>query len=329
MAEKRRTRENPSAPGGDARIEEYLDQRGVQWTFVPKVPTSEFDIERSLNNNARFVAIDKGRVEVYAEAMRRGDHFPPVIAHRQSGKYMTADGNHRLVGADQAHKPLDVYDITGADAEVLVLISFEANTKHGLPTTENERIYQALYLVNNGLPIRDAAAAVNLPKRIVEAASKKARTDQRFIDNNIPRHIVEKLGNSVKWRLSDISTDEGFRAAVDLAFRAGFGTDEAFRVTTELNELRSSDKQVARVRDFEEEYADQIRSSAGGMLVKGPRPGPGPRARVGVAVSNLLNLPDDLEAVTKSYVGPERAEQAQRMRAAADRLIKVADALAS
>ncbi len=118
MAEKRRTRENPSSPGGDARIEEYLDQRGVQWTFVPKVPTSEFDIERSINNNASFVAIDQKRVEQYTEAMRRGDEFPLVIAHKQGGKYLTADGNHHLVGADQARKALGVYDVTVADTRV-------------------------------------------------------------------------------------------------------------------------------------------------------------------------------------------------------------------
>ena len=65
----------------DAEIEEYLDAKGVKWTFRPKVSPDEFDIDKSLRNQARFEPITEDRVNTYAEAMRRGDKFPPVIAH--------------------------------------------------------------------------------------------------------------------------------------------------------------------------------------------------------------------------------------------------------
>ena len=41
----------------------------------------------------------------YAEAMKRGDEFPPVIAHGKMGKLIMADGNHRLQAAIKAKKP--------------------------------------------------------------------------------------------------------------------------------------------------------------------------------------------------------------------------------
>jgi hypothetical protein len=67
--------------GGDAKIEEYLDKKGVKWDFHPKVERDQFDTEKSLRNQARFQALDEKRVDTYAEAMKRGDEFPPVIAH--------------------------------------------------------------------------------------------------------------------------------------------------------------------------------------------------------------------------------------------------------
>jgi hypothetical protein len=59
--------------GGDAKIEEYLDKKGVTWTFEPKVMPDQFDAEKSLRNQARFVASDEKRVDEYGEAMKRGD----------------------------------------------------------------------------------------------------------------------------------------------------------------------------------------------------------------------------------------------------------------
>lgn len=325
MATRTRTRETASVAGGDARIEEDLDKKAVAWTFVAKVDPSQFDAERSLSNNARFTAIDEKRVEQYTEAMKRGDAFPPVVAHKQGNLFVITDGNHRLQAAIKAGKPLAVYDITGAESQVIVLLSFEANTRHGLPTSEEERIQQALYLINNGATIPAAAAAVNLPRKTVDRASQQATADRRFIDNNIPRLTIEKLGVPVKGRLSQISTDEGFVAMVDLVVRAKIGSNDVFKLVTEINELRSSDKQVAYVRDLEEQYASSIQGTGGGVL-NGKRV-MGPRAKVGSSLTNILSLPDDLEELTSHWVGPEREEQAKRMKAAAKRLNELSRAL--
>jgi hypothetical protein len=60
------------AEGGDAKIEEYLASKGVKWEFHPAVPTDQFDVDKSLHNQARHNAVNEERVESYAEAMRRG-----------------------------------------------------------------------------------------------------------------------------------------------------------------------------------------------------------------------------------------------------------------
>lgn len=108
--------------GGDPKIEAYLDKKGVSWQFHPGVDPDQFDSNKSLNNQARFQAIDEKRVDQYAEAMKRGDEFPPVIAHGHMGKLVIADGNHRMQSAIKAKKPLNVYVINGDGLAIDALI---------------------------------------------------------------------------------------------------------------------------------------------------------------------------------------------------------------
>ena len=329
MAIRQKTINTPSVAGGDAVLEEYLDKKGVTWVFHPRVEPSEFDAAKSLGNQARIAKpIDEARVEQYAEAMRRGEIFPPVIAHGKPGKYVIADGNHRLHGALRAKKPLRMYLIS-ADARTIVLITFEANTRHGLPTSEDERIQQALYLIDNGANIPEAAAALSLSRKVVDRASQQRNAEQRFMTNNIPLMIIEKLGKPIKNRLKDISTDEGFVAAVNLTNDAALVWNEVAELVTETNALRSSSKQVEYVASLRENlYRDRIQDSGGGTFTR--KSSRGPKGRVNMSVGNLLSMEwDDLDSIASGYLGPEREEAAEKLTTAAQRLTDLAKVLTS
>ncbi len=328
MAVRTRTIHESSVQGGDAKIEEYLDKKGVQWVFHPRVEPDQFDAQKSLQNQARISAkgpIDDSRVEMYAEAMKRGDEFPPVIAHGKAGKLVIADGNHRLQAATKAKKPIGMYHITG-DARTIVLITFEANTRHGLPTSEDERVQHALYLLDNGAKIPEAAAALSLPRRVLEKASLARQADQRFLESGLPLMMIERIPSSIKTRLKDVSTDEGFIEAVKLVVDAHLGANEVFPLVTDINERRSSSKQVEYIQGLRKDvYAERIGQTGGGTFTKSRTMGP--KARVGLALSNLEGLPEDFAEVAKAWVGPEREEAAERMRKTAKRLTDMAKVL--
>lgn len=329
MAIRQRTVHEARVIGGDAKVEDYLDKKGVQWTFHPAVPVDQFDADKSLRNQARIAQpLDEKRVEQYAEDMRRGDEFPPVIAHGQPGKYVIADGNHRLAGATRAKRPLAVYHVVG-DARTIVLITFEANTKHGLPTSEEERIQHALYLIDNGSSIPEAAQVLSLPRKTVEKASIARSTSDRFRDAKLPAGTVEKLTEPIRRRLANISTDEGFAAAVNLAADAGMASNEVWELVTNVNLLRSSDKQVAFVQEQRENvWGERIAATGGGVFKRGQRtPLNTPKARLGAVTTIIGNLPEDMDEITKAWVGPERDEMAKKMRATARRLNEIAKAL--
>lgn len=104
-------------------------------------------------------------------------------------------------------------------------------------------------MLDNGASVKSAAAALAIPERLVNAASIRRNTDQRFLENKIAPLIIEKMPESVKRRLSQISTDEGFVAAVELANRANMSSTEAWDFVTEINERRSSAKQIGYVQE--------------------------------------------------------------------------------
>lgn len=326
MAIKLRTVSKSTAEGGDAKIEEYLDGKGIQWTFRPGLPVEDFDADKSLRNQARFVPVDDHRVDGYVEAMRRGDKFPPVVAHGTKLLVM-ADGNHRLQAAIKARKTLDVYDITGTDATLIVQVSYEANTKHGWPTSEAERIQQALWLMDHGATMPVAAAALAVPQNALKRASAKRTTDQRFREAGIAPLIIEKLPETTKWRLAQVSTEEGLVALVELAAAASLSMDTVFTMVTEINEHRSAAKQVAYVAAQREVHIDEIAASGGG--VRGARRSQGPKARISIAMGSLMNLPTDTASILESYQGAERDEAAKKMRTVARRLNDIAKQLTS
>lgn len=324
MAQRIRTIEVAAAENGDPRIEAYLDEKGVKWEFLGDVPTENFDVKKSLQNQARFEPLNQERVDEYTEDMKRGAQFPPVIAHGPVNKLVIASGNHRLHAAINANKPLPAYRVIGADATTITAITGEENAHHGGRTSQEERIAQALHLIDNGATIPAAAAALSLPKSVLNRASSKRSAERRFHDNKVSPITVEKLPETVKRRLADIHTDEGFTAAVDLAVRARLSSDEVFELVTAVNEIRSSAKQVEYIDAQAELYRERIQATAGGVL--GSRRPHGPKARMQLALGTINNMPDT-DAIVKAYRGPERDEAATKFRATARRLNELAKAL--
>lgn len=330
MATRTRTVEQSTVQGGDARIEEYLESKGVAWTFRASVPVEEFDVDRSLRNQVRFEAVDEETVEVYAEAMRRGDVFPPNVVYSANKKYVNIDGNHRLMSSVRAKKAVSgVYDVTGADQRAMTVMAFELNTRHGKPTSEAERIQQALYLMELESTIEAAANAVNLPVRVIKKAVQKAATKARFDENGIAPAVTEKLTETIRWRLSQVTTDEGFVAAVNLVAAAKLSTDQVLDLVTRINSIRSSNGQVKMIEDVRADVLGDIQASGGGVLGaknNGKRV-MGPRSRVALSLSSLEALPEDLSALQSVWVGHERDEIVKRAREGAKRLNALARAL--
>lgn len=327
-------RKLPNSVGRRPDIESDLDEKyNVQWSYLEQVPASGFDIEGSLQNQARFEAVHEDTVEQYREAVERGDPFPAVIAYRRrkNGRLIIIDGNHRLVAHEKAGRPLDVYEVAqGTRGPTIALMTYSFNTRHGRPTTETERVSQALYLFDSGADQEKAAEAVNIPIRLLRRALTARKASERAKEQNIDDREWGSLAHAARGRLTTIKTDEGFKDATHLAFNAGLTSPEVDELVNLLNTSgRSARKHREIVKAQRGMFSDRIQDNGSGTLRgKGRRP-VGPRGRIGMALGQVLALPDDLSAITRAYAEGERSSTASSLLDASERLRKIALALDS
>jgi hypothetical protein len=302
----------------------------VKWTFHADVPLDAFNEDASMGNQVRFNPINDATVDQYAKAMEEGAKFPPILVHQKYNKFVRLDGNHRVMASRKVgSKGVHVYEahVSGQQA---VLLAFKANNRNGLPNTEEERIAHGIYLLRSGASLKTAAAEVVVPERALRAAWLKQEANARADEVGLLKREWESLTATVRGRLKNISTDEGFRAAALLCYKAKLGVDEVTELVTEVNQSKSGRKQESVVKAWSDAFAERIAQAAGGVLSDGGRGrGRTPRQTLGLALGSLGTLPEDMGSLAELYVGDERQETAAKARATGERLLVLADKLST
>jgi len=98
------------------------------------------------------VAMSEETIEEYAEAMRNGDRFPPVIVFSDDdgGSYWLADGFHRYHAAKQiANKWALPAEIREGGKREAILFAVGANASHGLRRSREDKRNSVLKLLND------------------------------------------------------------------------------------------------------------------------------------------------------------------------------------
>ncbi len=101
------------------------------------------------------VAINDDTVTEYAEALREGVKFPPVVAFRDSAKYWLADGFHRYHAHRRAGLDKIEVDIREGTLREAILYSVGANTEHGLRRTNADKRKAVTTMLTNDLVAKE------------------------------------------------------------------------------------------------------------------------------------------------------------------------------
>lgn len=84
-------------------------------------------------------SLDEGVVESYAEAMRGGATFPPIVVFHDGADYWAADGFHRIESSRRTGAPAIVADVRQGTRRDAILYSVGANATHGKPRTNADK----------------------------------------------------------------------------------------------------------------------------------------------------------------------------------------------
>ena len=302
--------------------EEWLTSHGVEFTGK-RIQINDINTRKSLQNQARFQPLDEKLVVTYAEAMQGGDRFPPIVVLDEglAAGMLVIDGNHRvaaatLAGADE----IDAYVTTNLSERTVSVLTFDANTKHGLPTSPEERKQHAIYLVETaGISQREASQMLNVPARELNKSLQVARANRRLAALDIERW--QNLGSSMRERLQSISNNNVFKVAAELAIAARLSQEAINELVTDVNKAATEADQIAVVEAERERQSDRIKATIGGRATL---PKSVMRLSRSLAYAERV-VPEDFE---KRILDPKLAEAfSGRLRATIDKYAAILDRL--
>jgi hypothetical protein len=266
----------------------------------------------SKRNQARIAhPINEDQVILYAEAMKNGDSFPPLVVYLTESGYIVMDGNHRVAAFDLCDETTaQAYVVKKPSNAQVQAFTYEANTKHGMPTTLHDRIRQAISMVNLGASAVDAAKQLGVPLNTLRSALDNAKAEQRFQELGIKK--FDRLSSSARRRLDNIHSNVVLRAAAELALEAGMSSEDITTLAKAINGVRNERDQLAIVAQERQTRSGTIKATAGGRI-----PVPVPLTTLQRITSTIIGLdsskvvkhlgemPDDvraeyLRAVTKA-----------------------------
>lgn len=94
-------------------------------------------------------ALNPAVVEDYAQIVRDGTDFPPVVVFHDGKKYWLADGFHRMAAYEKAGATEIAADIRQGDKRDAILFSVGANAEHGLRRTNDDKRRAVMVLLND------------------------------------------------------------------------------------------------------------------------------------------------------------------------------------
>lgn len=164
------------------------------------------DLTRDPELACRAAGLNDGTVEEYAEAMKAGAVFPPVVVFVDpKGLHHLADGFHRCAAAERAGLPEIAADVREGSRKDALLYAAGANASHGLRRTNADK-RRAVLLVLGNFPKwsdRKIGEACGVDHKTVAAV--RASTVAKFEGGEVPQgEAGASLTNTEELNPSDV-----------------------------------------------------------------------------------------------------------------------------
>lgn len=300
----------------DTAESQQLHARAMKFNRMV-VSFEAIDLEASERNQARLLPIHEETVELYEAAMRDGAVFPPIVVNGTKAPFVVLDGNHRIRAAiNTGFDSAEMLVVTDASKAAMELYTYEANAKHGLPTTVEERVVQGVYLVSLGNAAIDVAKALSISERKLWNAMAAYRSRQR----------LERLGVASNWspgqlqRFGSVRSDVVVAPLVRLASAARLAVSDIEPMIVSVNALHTETEQLAFVAEQEAKYAPIIASTAGGAI---DLPREVNRLKIGIRMLQTID-PDKLKLALEQLDPALRESMGRDTVAAIGHLVVVA-----
>jgi hypothetical protein len=294
----------------ETKYEQWLSRNGVPWEYVPKLPLKDINTGASRNNQARLgEKLDGERVIQIAVLVLDGQDMPAFIVYRTAdGRYILIDGNHRDAGLREAGAvEHDAYCVLIEDPQILETLTRTANSLEGHGFTTDERVAQAVRLVDEcGHTIEQAARWIGIrPDRVKDRLALRDVTDRL-------RSMGEDRGDlppSASRILGRLQNNNVLREANLFAQAHRMKTPQINDMVVDVRKGRTEADQLAILAQWGQRQ-DMIEQKVRGMGRKGTKAETPARSRFLSAISSLKRaLPPDITLQDLQCVSPTDIER--------------------
>jgi ParB-like chromosome segregation protein Spo0J len=251
------------------------------------------------------------RVEEYAQQMRNGALFPPILLRTPN---ILIDGNTRLAAAKRiGRQTFPAVIVDTKTAEMAKILAASVNQMGGERLTATEAHEAALLMMRQGYP--DAAVARELGRDLSQVRrwrnqrDVEERAERLGLADQLPVIPRNTLGT-----LSGISREEPFAELVKLFADVRPAEKQAREIVQQAVQAPSDEAAVAKVAEIREELAPV---------------GPPPRAAarrelplVRAAIGNLLKIRGRVDVAFDPAKRDEELKRWQELRQVIDEVLK-------
>jgi ParB-like chromosome segregation protein Spo0J len=251
----------------DPRTEAVLKALSVKFTYE-----AEADLSKLVSDPDTQVRLPENRavrteVRRYADFMRNGAEFPPIVALRGG---QIADGNTRFEAyARMGRKSVPVYWLDTASPAIAKRISVELNAVNG-KRMEKEELARWLADGNGSIPEADAQRITGWKPDAIREARNALQFEKRRTQLGVALDVA--LPQAVRAKLNGVDNPDVFREMTVLAADAGFSASEANQLVKKVNETAKTDIPAAllAVSEARADNAQRIEERAAGLRVTTP-----------------------------------------------------------
>lgn len=159
--------------------------------------------------------VDDSTVKQYAQAMRFGNIFPPIVVAKLSSKIILVDGQARILATKKPFIQAKIIYLNSEDE--IYIEAVKLNSLHGKPFTQDERKQIATILSKNmKLDLGLISQIINIPvdelqfvNNIEKILSKSEKTKNKTINKKVFSTLI-KYCKKVQELLENHGLDERF-----------------------------------------------------------------------------------------------------------------------
>jgi len=135
--------------------------------------------------------INSNTVKEYAQSMKRGDIFPPVLVYFDDKNYWLADGFHRIQAAESIGQRSISATVRKGTQREAILTSVGANATHGLRRTNADKRRAVLILLEDEEWSKWTNVAIAKACGVAESFVRKLKKEFNIVQNDVRTYVTK------------------------------------------------------------------------------------------------------------------------------------------